>query len=156
MHRQVMRTPAGMTVDHIKQNGLDNRKKYLRNCTRMQNTHNCRPRCAETGFKGVKYNELTGKYEAKMWSKGKKTKIGEFDDPIEAAKARDRVARELHGDFAYLNFPDEFAGEAGTGDPRQEDSPTVDTANRADAAEANETKQGGDTSIDSPPAACDS
>lgn len=33
-------------------------------------------------------------------------------DPIEAAKARDRVARELHGEFAYLNFPEEFADKA--------------------------------------------
>jgi hypothetical protein len=156
MHRVIMKTPPDMMVDHMKRNGLDNRKRYLRNCTPGQNMHNSRPRGVEMGFKGVKYNELTGKYEARIATSKTNKKIGEFDDPIEAAKARDRVARELHGEFAYLNFPDEFAGESGTGDPRQEDSPTADPARRADAAEAKETKQGGDTSIGSPPAAGDS
>jgi len=99
-----MKTPPGIIVDHMNQNGLDNRKRYLRNCTGMQNTRNSRPRCIETGFKGVKYNELTGKYKAAIWGNRKKTKIGEFDDPIEAAKARDRVARELHGEFDKLTL----------------------------------------------------
>jgi hypothetical protein len=29
-------------------------------------------------------------------------------DHIEAAKARDRKAYELHGRFAYLNFPEDY------------------------------------------------
>jgi hypothetical protein len=32
--------------------------------------------------------------------------LGLFDDEIEAALARDKMARQLHGEFAYLNFPD--------------------------------------------------
>lgn len=118
MHRQIMKTPPGMAVDHIKQNGLDNRKRFLRNCSLTQNTYNSRPRCAETGFKGVKYNELTNKYEAQIWHIGKKTKLGEFDDPVSAAKARDRKAWELQGEFAYLNFPDDLPrGDRGTAEP---------------------------------------
>ena len=35
--------------------------------------------------------------------------LGLFDDEAEAAKARDRKAYELAGEFAYLNFPDEIA-----------------------------------------------
>jgi hypothetical protein len=30
------------------------------------------------------------------------------DDEVEAAKARDRKAYELHGDRAYLNFPEDY------------------------------------------------
>jgi len=34
--------------------------------------------------------------------------LGSFVDEIEAAKARDRKAYELCGDFAYLNFPEDL------------------------------------------------
>jgi len=35
------------------------------------------------------------------------------DDEVEAAKARDRKAYELHGEFAYLNFPEDYGMSAG-------------------------------------------
>jgi len=34
--------------------------------------------------------------------------LGLFDDPVEAAKARDRKAYEFHGPYAYINFPEDF------------------------------------------------
>ena len=34
--------------------------------------------------------------------------MGPIDDEVEAAKARDRKAWELHGEFAYLNFPEDY------------------------------------------------
>ena len=39
---------------------------------------------------------------------GKAYYLGFFDDEVEAAKARDRKAYELHGEFAYLNFPEDL------------------------------------------------
>ena len=47
--------------------------------------------------------------------KGKTYYLGTFADEVEAAKARDRKAYELEGEFAYLNFPEEIRRE-GTGD----------------------------------------
>lgn len=37
LHRFVMNTPKGLVVDHLNFNGLDNRKKNLRNCTSGEN-----------------------------------------------------------------------------------------------------------------------
>ncbi len=98
MHRQIMCAPKGIVVDHIHGDGLDNRKRYMRNCTPEQNSYNRPPWRGNVGFKGVRYNEQTGKYEARIGSGNKSTKLGDFDDPIEAAKARDRKARELQGE----------------------------------------------------------
>jgi len=39
--------------------------------------------------------------------RGRHYHLGLFDDEVEAARARDRKAWELHGEFAYLNFPEE-------------------------------------------------
>jgi len=40
--------------------------------------------------------------------RGKHYHLGLFDDEVEAAKARDRKAWELRGEFAYLNFPEDY------------------------------------------------
>ncbi len=34
--------------------------------------------------------------------------LGFYDDPVLAAKARDRTAYERHGEHAYLNFPEDY------------------------------------------------
>jgi hypothetical protein len=48
------------------------------------------------------------KWAAHIRYRGKRLYIGSFDDEVEAAKARDRKAYELHGEFAYLNLPEDF------------------------------------------------
>ncbi len=128
MHREIMKTPPDMVVDHKNLDGLDNRKINMRNATRAQNSYNHRPPCGGTGFKGVKYVAQTGKYKATVGYKRRAVPVGEFDDPIEAAKARDRVAWELHGEFAYLNFPEEFTQkiEAGASQPGDSTRPDAD------------------------------
>jgi hypothetical protein len=40
--------------------------------------------------------------------RGRTYYLGTFDDEVEAAKARDRKAYELEGQYAYLNFPEDF------------------------------------------------
>jgi hypothetical protein len=41
--------------------------------------------------------------------------IGQFDDPVDAARARDMVARELQGGHAWLNLPTETERRQATG-----------------------------------------
>jgi hypothetical protein len=48
------------------------------------------------------------KWEVSIRYRGEYFYLGRFDDEVEAAKARDRKAHELHGPYAYLNFPEDF------------------------------------------------
>ena len=109
MHREIMKTPDDMVVDHVNGNGLNNRKCNMRNCTKAQNSYNSRPRGGRSQYVGVTYRKRSGKYEAVIGFRGEKIHVGEFDSAVEAAQARDRKARELQGEFAYLNFPERFA-----------------------------------------------
>jgi len=116
MHQFIMNPPKGMVVDHIDGNGLNNRRSNLRICTRPENNLNRRrhPRNT-TGFKGVYQNKKTGKYSAQVCLKGKPTRLGSFVTAVEAARAYDRKAIELFGEFARLNFPEEHPEHTGPG-----------------------------------------
>ena len=107
MHRLIMNAPPGTVVDHIDGNGLNNRRCNLRICTQKQNSRNSAPsRHSSSRFKGVYYCKRTRKWIATIGYNGRTIHLGSFDDEIEAARAYDRKARELFGEFAYLNFPD--------------------------------------------------
>jgi hypothetical protein len=103
MHRAIAQPSKGVEVDHRNGDGLDNRFKNLRLATRSQNEANKPPR-GRTGFKGVSYDSRSRRYAAyvghdKKW-------VGTFATAVEAAVARDVAAKEMFGEFAYLNFPD--------------------------------------------------
>ena len=104
MHRLIMNPPKGMVVDHINGNGLDNRRCNLRICTQAENSRNSRKHAdGRSRFIGV--HPHRDKWDAVVTRQGKTHYAGSFDDEVEAAKARDRLALELHGQFARLNFP---------------------------------------------------
>ncbi len=106
MHRFILNAPSHLVVDHINHNGLDNRKQNLRLCTHVQNTQNRRPnRNSFSKYKGVHWLKHRKKFIARIKINGKTTYIGIFKDEIDAAKAYDKKARKLFGEFAYLNFP---------------------------------------------------
>lgn len=90
-------------VDHIDRDGLNCRRSNLRSATRAQNTYNQGLRRDNvSGFKGV--HRCFGKWRASIGSARTRRTVGMFESPIAAALAYDRVAQELHGEFAYLNF----------------------------------------------------
>lgn len=112
MHREIMHPPKGMVVDHIDGNGLFNRQSNLRVCTQAQNGYNRAPSRRRTSrFKGLYYCRRKRKWIAEIIFNKHKTHIGTFADEVEAARARDRKAVELHGVYAFLNFPDEWPPE---------------------------------------------
>ncbi|MEN6424658.1 MAG: HNH endonuclease [Phycisphaerales bacterium] len=107
MHRMIMRPHKGRVVHHIDRNGLNNRRDNLQVCTPRQHLAGRGPCGAVSQFVGVYRHG--DKWEARIRSHGKVYHLGYFDDEVEAAKARDRKAYELHGKFAYLNFPENYA-----------------------------------------------
>jgi hypothetical protein len=103
MHREIMQAPRSLVVDHFDRNGLNNRRCNLRLCDRRQNAYNVRHPSPESQYVGVlRYGLLWG---ASITHDGVEHSLGLFDTEIEAALARDERARELQGDYAYLNFP---------------------------------------------------
>jgi hypothetical protein len=109
MHREIVQPPKGMVVDHIDGNGLNNRRSNLRICTRTENGRNRRKnRDGKNEFKGIWHDKDTGKCYATIRCNGEPIYLGAFDSAIEAARAYDRKAVEVHGKYARLNFPEEW------------------------------------------------
>lgn len=108
LHRLIARCPKGMTVDHINGDTLDNRKSNLRVCSQANNV--CNQSKHKDGitskYKGVHIHTQNGKWTAQVQYRGKKKYLGLFKTEVEAALARDRAAKELHGQYASLNFPE--------------------------------------------------
>ncbi len=115
MHRLVMDAPTGLVVDHIDHNGLNNTRKNLRLCTAKQNLYNRRPQKGGTSkYKGVSWKAQNRKFCVKIAYEGKQYHLGCFTDEKEAARAYDKKANELFGEFAYLNFPADLNTKYGT------------------------------------------
>lgn len=106
MHREVTHARKGSVVDHADHNTLNNRRCNVRPCTQAQNSANAKPRGGISGYVGVHKNGK--KWVAMITCRGRTYYLGLYNDPVEAAKVRDRKAYELHGPFAYLNFPEDF------------------------------------------------
>lgn len=93
-------------IDHRDGNTWNNRKKNLRLCNNSENLCN-RGKASNnvSGYKGVYASKHRRKWEAEIGKDNAKYHLGFFDDIVEAAKAYDKKALELHGKFAYQNFP---------------------------------------------------
>lgn len=100
MHRIILNAPDNMLVDHIDHNGLNNQKTNIRLCTNSQNQWNMKGR--RNGFKGVSIDKY--RFRSSIKYQGKTIHLGNFKTEIEAAIAYDKKAKELFGEFAYLNF----------------------------------------------------
>ncbi len=108
LHQEIIKAPAGMVIDHINHDGMDNRSANLRAATHSQNLYHRRKRsgAAQSKYKGIYWRKRKRKWEATIKFEKKRTFLGYFRDEIDAAKAYDRAAMKYHGEFASLNFPD--------------------------------------------------
>lgn len=104
LHRFLLNAAPGVLVDHVNGNTLDNRRCNLRVATKAQNAANSNPKTGNR-FKGVTWQANSRKYFASIGFSGRTIYIGRFDLAEDAARAYDRKARELFGEFARPNFP---------------------------------------------------
>jgi hypothetical protein len=79
LHRFIMDAPKGKVVDHINGDGRDNRKENLRICTFSENSRN-------------RHHTPKGKFP--------------YYGVTSATRKHTKLAKEYHGEFATLNFPD--------------------------------------------------
>jgi hypothetical protein len=113
LHRFLTNAPKGMVVDHIDHDGLNDRQSNLRICTFQENLHNSRPHGKSSRFKGVCWDKAGRRWVVYICHNRRSRFVGHFTDEIEAARAYDRKAYELFGEYAYLNFPEEIGGLCG-------------------------------------------
>lgn len=102
MHRLITSAAAGLEVDHINGNGLDNRRRNLRVCTRSENAKNrAKHAPAVSKFKGVHLTKWG--WRAAIVQNGQKLNLGTFESEERAARQYDRAARLCFGSFARTN-----------------------------------------------------
>ena len=104
LHRVLASPPAGLEVDHINGDTLDNRSANLRVCTHAENQRNSKKRTGKNGkFKGA-FLHRPGQWHASIQVAGKVINLGSFRTQTEAARAYDIGAKKYHGEFARTNF----------------------------------------------------
>lgn len=86
-------------IDHINNDRSDNRIENLQEVTEEFNVRKCLKRDLNTsGFIGVSYSRMYGKYESKISLKGKTIHIGKFAKLMDAALAYNEAAIKYHGE----------------------------------------------------------
>lgn len=105
LHRLVMGMQQ-LEIDHRNRNGLDNRKCNLRYCTKRLNAANSK-RVNKFGYKGIWRYPKSVNFVARINKGKKRVEYGPFKTAKAAALAYDKLALQLYGEFAALNFPGE-------------------------------------------------
>lgn len=98
MHNLIMHTKG---IDHADGDKLNNRRYNLRRANQSQNGANRDKNKNNTsGFKGVYYHKVSGKWMAEIMKERKHIYLGLFTSPEEASIVYNKKAFELFGNFA--------------------------------------------------------
>jgi len=99
-------------ADHKDRNGLNNRRSNLRPATRQQQQANHKKHSdgITSQYRGVSWFKTSKKFRAAIVCNRKQRHLGLFTDEVDAARAFNRAAVELFGEFASLNnIPDRIS-----------------------------------------------
>jgi hypothetical protein len=113
LHRLITNAQPGEIIDYADRDPLNCRRSNLRRATRRQNVWNNSPsrglvRAKTSRYKGVCYCRTHNLFVTRITHNGKRIHLGWFKTELEAARVYNAKAKELFGDFAYLNpLPDE-------------------------------------------------
>lgn len=91
-------------IDHIDRDRTNNNIDNLRVCSASQNARNAKKYLSGSSkYKGVSYRKDRGTWGCSIYRDGKRKRIGGFETQEEAAKAYDKMAILLDGEFACTN-----------------------------------------------------
>jgi len=102
MHRWIFAFSAGLEIDHVDGDKLNNTRQNLRVCTRAQNACNMPKSRGTSRYKGVSPSGR-GDWRAQIHAGGHQIYLGRFATQEEAALAYNRAATRLFGEFALIN-----------------------------------------------------
>ncbi len=105
MHREILSPPAGVLVDHINGDPLDNQRENMRLCTHAENIRNCKKHRngATSRFKGVSWNKRDKSFQVSIMFQRKAMNLGSYKSEEDAARAYEAAAHKYHGEFARTN-----------------------------------------------------
>lgn len=116
MHREILKAPSNIMIDHKNGDGLDNRKENLRVCTPGQNKMNANKHAKYAGkrtgskYKGVHFSSKGGSsgrkfsvWVARIQIEGVRIFLGCFEHEVDAGLAYNEAAVKYFGEFAKLN-----------------------------------------------------
>jgi len=104
MHREIMKPPKGMLVDHIDGDGLNNQRENLRICNKSQNQTNGNSRKGSSSkYKNVYFIKREKRWMVCIKDKGKLKYVGSFKTELEAGIIANIMIRKYHGEFARPN-----------------------------------------------------
>lgn len=108
MHREILNAPAGMVVDHIDGDGLNNRRENLRICTHAQNMRNrVAGPLGKHPYLGVGPVRKTDRWRARLANRH----LGVFATAEEARDAYLAAAIERDPDFYPRNLSKQLTPE---------------------------------------------
>lgn len=100
LHREIMKAPDDMEIDHRDGNRSDNRKINLRICTSLENSWNVGLRSNNTsGYTGV-YWVNADTWTAEIMVRGERIRLGRFREKESAARVRRASELLYYGAYA--------------------------------------------------------
>ena len=105
LHRMIVGCGPSVRVDHQDRNTLNCQRGNLRIATHYENNSN-RGVWGHVSYKGV--DRPGRRFRARITYEGIIWPLGVYDAAEDAARAYDAQAHRLFGEFAYLNFPEDY------------------------------------------------